>query len=81
MKEIIKFAIVGVIMAVFIVFLAFFAIQEDNFVGNGQQKQNISEATGNIGLPFIENMIHHQDAVDMVNTVLTKKNILKLDNK
>ncbi|HEX3013299.1 MAG TPA: hypothetical protein VHO92_03360 [Methanobacterium sp.] len=80
MKEIVKLAIAGVITVAFVIFLAFFAIYEDNLAGKGQQNQNISGATGSMVLCFIENTIHQQGAVDMVNIALTNENILKLNN-
>ena len=80
MKDILKLVIVGIIMAAFVLFLAFFAVYEDNLVGKGQQDQNISDATGNVVIPFIEKEIHHQNAVDIVNIMLTKENMRKLNN-
>lgn len=74
MKEIIKLAIVGVVMALFILFLAFFAIHEDDLVGKGQD-QNISGATGNIEIPFIKFTFHHPDTVDIGDIILIKENV------
>ncbi len=79
MKEIVKLAIVGIIMAAVVLFLAFFAVYEDNIVGKGQY-QNVSDATDTIELFIIEKGIHHQNAVDIVNIMLTKENMLKLNN-
>ena len=73
MREIIKLAIVGIIMAAFVLFLAFFAVYEDNLVGKGQQDQNISDATGNMVLPLIENGIHNHGTVDMANIMLANE--------
>ncbi|OEC86259.1 MULTISPECIES: hypothetical protein [Methanobacterium] len=77
MRKIVKLAIVGIIMALFVLFLAFFAVYEDNLVGKGKY-QNVSDATGNIELPLIEKGIPYLDAVDMANIMLTKESTLKL---
>jgi len=77
MRKIVKLAIVGIIMALFVLFLAFFAVYEDNLVGRGQY-QNISDATGNIELPLIEKGIQHLDAVNVVNIMLARESTLKL---
>jgi uncharacterized protein (DUF305 family) len=78
MKKSEKF-IVGVVMVAFIVFLALFSIYESDLTEK-QQNQSVSGTTGNIDLYFIENMVYHQDAVDMANITLTKENTLKLNN-
>ena len=73
--------IVGVIIVVFIVFLALFSIYESNLTGEGQQDQNISNSTGDMGLFFIENIVlYNHDAVDMTNLVLTKAEHPELNN-
>ena len=72
MKERVKLAIVGIIMVLFVLFLALFAVYEDNIMGKGGHNQNISEATGNMELPIIENMDYSHNAVNMGNIVLTK---------
>ncbi|MEL7670469.1 hypothetical protein [Methanobacterium sp.] len=77
MGKIVKLAIVGIIMALFVLFLAFFAIYEDNLVGRGQY-QNVSDATGNIELPLIEKGIQNLNAVNMANIMLAKESTLKL---
>lgn len=79
MREIVKLAIVGIIMAAFVLFLAFFAVYEDNLIGKGEY-QNVSDATDNIELSLIENKIHNQGAVDITNIILTKESTLKLNN-
>ncbi|MEN6551385.1 MAG: hypothetical protein ABFC34_00700 [Methanobacterium sp.] len=77
MRKIVKLAIVGIIMALFVLFLAFFAVYEDNLVGRGQY-QNVSDATGNIELPLIEKGIQNLNAVNMANIMLAKESTLKL---
>lgn len=80
MKKSEKF-IVGVIMVAFIVFLALFSIYESNLTGDGQQDQNISNSTGNMGLFFIENIVlYNHDIVDMTDIVLTKAEHPELNN-
>ena len=79
MKEIIKLAIVGAVMVLFILFLAFFAIHEDDLVGK-EHDQNISGATGNIEIPFIESTFHHPNAVAMGDITLIKENVQGLNN-
>ena len=78
MKEIIKLAIVGIVMVLFILFLAFFAVHEDDLVGKGQD-QNISGATGNIEVPFIESTFH-QGAVNIGDVILINENAPGLNN-
>ena len=79
MREIVKLAIVGIIMAAFVLFLAFFAIYEDNLVGKGEY-QNVSDATDNIELPLIEKGIYSHGAVGITNIILAKESTLKLNN-
>ena len=74
-----KLAIVGAVMVLFILFLAFFAIHEDDLVGKGHD-QNISGATGNIEIPFIESTFHHQSAVDIGDVILIKGDVQGLNN-
>lgn len=71
MVGIVKLAVVGVVMALFVLFLALFAVHEDDLLGKGPQDQNVSGATGNIELPLIENTVHRNGPLDMVNIILT----------
>ena len=72
MNERVILAVVGIIKALFVLFLALFAVYEDNLMGKGGHDQNIPDATGNIELPITENMAYYPDAVNMGNIVLTK---------
>ena len=69
MKKSEKF-IVGVIMVVFIIFLALFSIYESNITGEGQQ--NFSDTNDHLYFTANANIIfQHPDAVDMANIALT----------
>ncbi len=80
MVEIVKLVVVGIVMALFILFLALFAVHEDDLLGKGQQDQNFSGATGNMELPLIENIVSPHDPLDMVTKLLNKESILILSN-